>query len=179
MAEYKALRVPIALIHQHVYGATTRLLKFERKEWPEKFAFSSNIQHFHQSTEITLGKKSIVEWKYRFYFQLSDSTAMTKCRWCNKIVMKFEEEAEHGRCYKWCNLIYDALEKRKVKDCIICDNAPVNPILKHGIPVCSEECWEMFRVNVAPVFEYAKDILREKMIRGEQPVLEDIDELLG
>ena len=120
---YKALRVPIPLLHQKVYPTSHRLSKWEGFVLKVKDGivdFSSTVKvdaarvisPSAVSTSVTPQYKRVENMNLfeitpylRRFFLLEDEKERVRCRYCNEIAETLLERTDHVPCYKGTSAI--------------------------------------------------------------------------
>lgn len=160
--EYKALRVPIALLQQKVYPQGRRLAGFVPlvPEKPKIEIDHSRVispgatgVHFvprinaalagHLKTDTSLFTR--MPYLRRFFFRVGNGEWL-KCRGCGELAKTEAERAQHPECQKAVSKVL-----RKImsdKSCVVCDKRITNPYETSGgtwgIPICCDACLQMW-----------------------------------
>ena len=175
---YKALRVPIPLLHQKVYPTGQRLPKWEGVVFNAKGAVvtfnakatsvsatSSSCGTARCATSFA-GAESVFERTpyLRRFFILVDGKERTICRLCGQVAVNSKERSEHVGCYKPLSLTLKKLVKSGA--CIVCggtiDKVKVDQDF-NDIPVCDDICMETWETFNPDVFEFETGVTQEEL----------------
>ena len=175
---YKALRVPIPLLHQKVYPTSHRLPKWEGVTWADKGkVVTPDKKEVDASrvispcvsttchTKVADGANLFKSTSYlRCFFFLVDEKERVICRYCGEVAETGSKRSEHSACYKVIHLTL----KKMVKDglCAICEQ-PLDKIKVHrdynGVPVCDENCMYIWERHNPDAFEFEMAIIKEEL----------------
>lgn len=171
---YKALRVPVALLHQRVYTTSHRLEKYEPLVIPEKK--ETKVTAITVQPARVISPRAVIPkdptnlfekdaYLRRFFFLLDDAFKV-ECRVCGGHCATDMDRSEHVRCYYPASQTLKRLVEDKV--CTVCEQ-PIDKVQVgleyHGIPVCGADCmyvWdrfnpEAFEFEMKLVFEVLED----------------------
>ena len=175
---YKALRVPIPLLHQKVYPTSHRLPKWEgvilddkgkvvtpdKKEADASRVISPCVSTTCH-TKVADGVNIFESTPYlrRFFFLVDDKERVI-CRYCGEVAEIGSKRSEHIACYKAISLTL----KKMVKDelCAICEQ-PIDKIKVdqdyNDVPVCDENCMYIWERHNPDAFEFEMAITKEEL----------------
>ena len=177
--DYKPLRVPVALIQQHIFATSHRLppwegmVEAEDKPWtPPKWVttrkYDSQRGWYSADDEpsvwpgqgATQSEYSVLRNLFdkiphmRKFFVLVDGVNQTKCRNCGKMSKSNAERAGHVCCYP---AITQTLKQLlKTESCVICEESIVKTDVfldYNDVPVCGLECLSIWDTMVPQAFE--------------------------
>jgi len=174
VADFKALRVPIALLHQKVYNTAHRLDKWEGITFPPEKPVVRQTSHYNgwfdnrvnQPNRIYDVMHNLFDSSFAYlrqYFYLIDGVDKCVCRGCGKQADTLEERHSHFSCYRVIREILEELRQTRI--CAICGDA-TNPIACNsdydGAPVCSDTCMYCWDCMSPDLFEFFLEKKREK-----------------
>jgi hypothetical protein len=145
---YKALHVPISVLHSKVYAKGRRLEHMPLLEVPkkaEKTTFNSGIERvISPGARVSAQPLSCFDRcpYFRKFFVLDDGQNRTSCRVCKGISLSDSERHLHAQtCYAIGSKVLEEL--RKEKQCCICFadlDADEVHIKYNDVPVCGDSC---------------------------------------
>jgi hypothetical protein len=137
---YKALRVPIALLHQKVYPTSARMEAWKPLDEPK-----TALIRVDASRVISPGgaKDNLftVQPHLRRFFFLVDGAFRVTCRRCLEVCASIDDRNDHTKCYYAISETLKSLARQH--QCLICEvELPQRWTIDtfNGVPVCSQTC---------------------------------------
>lgn len=161
---YKALRVPIAILHQKVYPTGRRLARWEAFEVEKEEEPLAVIVRAVSANPLD---PLFTRMPYlRRFFTTVDGKERAACRLCGEEAESAEERSVHiNKCYAMTSRILNQLIE--IGKCAICESLlPERVVVStryDGIAVCSPDCLEQWDWWNPVSFEEAFEGLKKRM----------------
>ena len=152
-------KVPMALLHQKVYGTARRLDKLTIIEFPKKEEKKTAIVSIDRGRVISPGVKISDNvfgqegWLRRFFFMLEPPDRL-QCRSCGDQVVGSAARSGHTACYLPTSQALREIMKDEL--CVVCEeNLKGFGSEFMGLPICSEACFSIWEHHNPEAFEWA------------------------